>query len=54
MGAGRESSRREHFARSPVALRAACTHRFPTVHPDGAHQAGPAQPHKHLGKKNTS
>lgn len=46
MGAGRESSRREHIAYVYRAVTAAPTHRFSTVHPDGDYQAGPAQPHK--------
>lgn len=52
MGASRESSRRQHFALLHRAVTAASTHCFRMVHPDGAHPAGPAQPHKQPTQRN--
>ena len=45
-GCWQESSRKEHFAHLHGAVTTASTHRFSTVHPGGAHQAGLAQPYK--------
>lgn len=53
MGAGRESSRRQHFALFPRAVTAASAHRFSVVDPDGAHPAGSAQPHQQPTKRNS-
>lgn len=52
MGAGRESSRRQHFALLHGAVTAASTHCFSVVHPDGAYPAGPVQPRKQPTKRN--
>lgn len=52
MGAGKESSRREHFAHLHRAIMGASTHCFSMLHPDVAHQPGPAQPHKQPSVRN--